>query len=471
VNGGPAQLERPNCFIAPQGRCCESLLFQTMQEVMTARYGGEDGGKGIEFVIPSNGFFDTTHANASAHGFHALNLFTDHLLQEFSVDELGMSNPFKGVMDTKRLREVLESQSATRVVPMVLLTVTNNTAAGQPVSMANIREVAAIAAEFDVPFFLDACRFAENALFVQQYEAGFRGWSIPRIVTEMARYIDGFWISLKKDGLANIGGIMCFRDKGVFWRKFSDIDTGRDVGCVIKEKQILNYGNDSYGGLSGRDILAAAVGLQEVVKQPYLDHRLQQTNEFAGALVRAGVPVVMPPGAHAVYLDMSRFFADRESCFDDFLGVGFTLELLRIYGVRACELGPFAFEWDQKSEEDRKGVLNLVRFAIPRNAYSSEHLSYAAAAVIELFKHRQCIPSVKIVRGANLHLRHFQSGLRPVPVEAPMPYICDSGDGSAVASASWARSLHREHSQHVLDLLQNAAPNVGTERRLGGADL
>lgn len=160
--------------------------------------------------------------------------------------------------------------------------------------------------------------------------------------------------------------------------------------------------------------MALAVGLHEVVNPDYLYGRISQTRDFAARLAEGGVPVVLPSGGHAVYLDMDRFFEGTDMKIDDFGGVGFTIELVRHYGIRACELGPFAFEWDQKTEEQRKGILNLVRFAIPRNAYGKEHLDYAVAAVQELYQNRSSIPKVRISRGKELRLRHFQTGLEPV---------------------------------------------------------
>ena len=160
--------------------------------------------------------------------------------------------------------------------------------------------------------------------------------------------------------------------------------------------------------------MALAVGINEVVDQSYLYNRIGQTRLLARELAKNGVPVVLPAGGHAIYIDMDRFFEGSDMKIDDFGGVGFTIELLRNYGIRACELGPFAFEWDQKNEEQRKGILNLVRFAIPRNAYSREHIDYTVAAVTELYKNRDKIPKVKITRGAELRLRHFQTGLKPV---------------------------------------------------------
>ena len=176
----------------------------------------------------------------------------------------------------------------------------------------------------------------------------------------------------------------------------------------------MTFGNDSYGGLSGRDIMAVAVGLGEVVKESYLKGRIGQVRDFTEKLTRRGVPVVLPAGGHAVYIDMDRFFEGTDMTVEDYGGVGLTIELVRHYGIRAVEIGPFAFEWDKKSPEEREKILNLVRFAVPRNVYDPTHINYTVEAVTELFKNRESIPKVKITRGGELRLRHFQSGLSPV---------------------------------------------------------
>lgn len=423
ANGGVHQLARPNFFLTPQGRCAEGLLFSAIQTVLCSEnYNVKYENPSVvvrenvtnakrKMVIPSNGFFDTTEAQAHVNNIVPLNLFSKELCNDFSIEELWSKNKFAGNIDLERLVEVIESEGAENI-PLILLTITNNTAAGQPVSMENIRECSKIAKKYDIPMFFDAARFAENSWFIKEFESGYADKSIPSIVKEMFSYVDGFTISLKKDGLANIGGFLCFRDKGVFHRKFSR--NGNDVGVLIKEKQILNYGNDSYGGLSGRDVMAASAGLYAVVKTPYLQRRVNQTRTFAEKLAKNGVPVVLPSGGHAVYIDMTKFFEGTDMKIDDFGGVGFVIELIRLFGIRACELGPFAFEWDKKTDAERKGILNYVRFAIPRNMYNDEHINYSVAAITELYNNKHLIPKVEILRGKELHLRHFQSGLNPI---------------------------------------------------------
>jgi len=404
VNGGAYQLERPNAFICPQGRAAEHLLFFTLIQVLRERDG--DGGS---YFVPNNGHFDTTRANIAAAGMEPVNFYAGDVTSDFPAEEMETRNPFKGDMDTERL-EAFIKEKGTEAIPLIYVTVTNNTVAGQPVSLKNIKAVKTIADRYDIPLFLDACRFAENAFFIQSFEKGYEGKSARAIVQEMFSLADGFTISFKKDGLANIGGGLFFRDRGRFHTKYS---IREDIGVRLKEKQILTFGNDSYGGLSGRDIMALAVGLQEVVREPYLRERVLQTRYLARGFADQGVPVILPAGGHAVYIDMDQFFADTDIRTGDFGGVGFTIELIRRYAVRAVELGPFAFEWDQRPEGQREKVLNLVRFAIPRNMYAKGHMDYCIEAVGELYRNRESIPKVRITRGAELRLRHFQTGLEP----------------------------------------------------------
>jgi tryptophanase len=404
VNGGVYQLKRPNAFIVPQGRCAEHLLFSTIAPLLRNKYPKK------EFYIPNNGHFDTTEANIIANQIHPINFFSANFFEDFPVDQINIKNPFKGNMDVKRLCEFIEEKGVD-AIPLIYLTITNNTAAGQPVSMKNVKEVSQVAHESDIPLFFDACRYAENAYFIKEFEEHYKNISILGIVKELFTLVDGFTISFKKDGLANMGGGLFFRDKGVFHKKFSGEG---DIGIKLKEKQILTFGNDSYGGLSGRDIMALAAGLYEVIKGPYLRERINQIRDFARKLAENGVPVVLPPGGHAVYINMDKFFMGTKTKVEDFKGVGFTIELVRHYGIRAAELGPFAFEWDNKTAEEREGVLNFVRFAVPRNVYNANHINYAVAAITELYKNRDKIPKVTISRGAKLRLRHFQSGLQPL---------------------------------------------------------
>lgn len=409
-NGGAAQMERPNTFIMPQGRAAESVLFAMVSKILGERHPGKN------FTIPSNGHFDTTEGNIKQMGSTPRNCFDKQLLWEVPEGGVYEKNPFKGNMDTAKL-EALIQEAGPENVPLVYTTITNNTVCGQPVSMANIRESSRIAHKYGIPFMLDAARWAENCYFIKVNEEGYGDKSIFAIAKELFSYCDGFTASLKKDGHANMGGILAFRDKGLFWKNFSDFDAEgnvvTDVGILLKVKQISSYGNDSYGGMSGRDIMALASGLYECGRVEYLKERVEQCEYLAQGFYKNGVKgVVLPAGGHGVYINMDEFF-DGKRGHQSFAGAGFSLELIRRYGIRVSELGDFSMEYDLKTPEQQKEVCNVVRFAINRSQLSREHLDYVIAAVTELYKDRKSIPNMKITLGHKLPMRHFHAFLEP----------------------------------------------------------
>ena len=409
-NGGAAQMERPNTFIMPQGRAAESVLFAMVSKILGERHPGKN------FTIPSNGHFDTTEGNIKQMGSTPRNCFDKQLLWEVPEGGVYEKNPFKGNMDTAKL-EALIQEAGPENVPLVYTTITNNTVCGQPVSMANIRESSRIAHKYGIPFMLDAARWAENCYFIKVNEEGYGDKSIFAIAKELFSYCDGFTASLKKDGHANMGGILAFRDKGLFWKNFSDFDAEgnvvTDVGILLKVKQISSYGNDSYGGMSGRDIMALAAGLYECGRVEYLKERVEQCEYLAQGFYKNGVKgVVLPAGGHGVYINMDEFF-DGKRGHQSFAGAGFSLELIRRYGIRVSELGDFSMEYDLKTPEQQKEVCNVVRFAINRSQLSREHLDYVIAAVTELYKDRKSIPNMKITLGHKLPMRHFHAFLEP----------------------------------------------------------
>ncbi len=412
-NGGAAQMERPNTFIVPQGRCAESLLFSIVSQILAKRHPGKN------FMIPSNGHFDTTEGNIKQMGSTPRNCFDKELLWEVPEGGTYAKNPFKGNMKVDKLKELIEEYGPENI-PMIYTTITNNTVCGQPVSMANVREVSKVAREYDIPYMFDAARWAENCYFIKANEEGYADKSIFEIAKELFSYCDGFTASLKKDGHANMGGVIAFRDKGAFWRKFSDFDADgnliTDVGITLKVKQISAYGNDSYGGMSGRDIMALAAGLYECGRADYLKERVEQCEYLAQGFYKAGIPVVLPAGGHGVYLDMDKFFDNKRSP-ETFAAEGFSLELIRRYGIRVSELGNYSMEYDLKTPEQQKEVVNVVRFAINRSQLSQEHLDYVIAAVTELYKDRESIPNMKITMGHSLPMRHFHAFLEPYPHE------------------------------------------------------
>lgn len=409
-NGGSAQMERPNTFIIQQGRAAESVLFELVKNILNSREPGKT------YTIPSNGHFDTTEGNIKQMGSIPRNLYNKELLWEVPEGGKYEKNPFKGNMDTEKLEELI-TKLGPENVPLVYTTITNNTVCGQPVSMANLRECSRIAHKYDIPYMFDAARWAENAYFIKVNEEGYQDKSINEIAQEMFSYCDGFTASLKKDGHANMGGVLAFRDKGLFWKKFSDFNEDgsvkTDVGILLKVKQISSYGNDSYGGMSGRDIMALASGLYEASKFEYLDARVKQCEYLAQGFYKAGIKgVVLPAGGHGVYINMDEFF-DNKRAPETFAGQGFSVELIRRYGIRTAELGNYSMEYDLKTPEQQKEVANVVRFAVNRSQLSKEHMDYVIAAVKALYEDRATIPNIKIVKGHNLPMRHFHAFLEP----------------------------------------------------------
>lgn len=384
-----ANLDRryPNTFLFHQGRAAENALFTTLRRLLPAR---EDG---RPHVIPSNGHFDTTEANIEANGIEARNLFCAELEDEASTFR------FKGNMDTEALARLIETDGDR--IPLVYITVTNNTGGGEPVSMANIRAVRDLTRQAGIPMFIDACRFAENAWFIRRNEAGYRDIPIPAIVHEMFHYADGFTISFKKDGISNMGGGLVLKEGGLFvgrYRAFPD---------RITDYQILVEGHPTYGGLTGRDIKALVEGLRTVVREDYLTHRISQVQAFGERLRAYGVPIVTPVGGSAVYLRVDDFFADTGVASDGFPGISLTA-LLLLMGHRFCELGHFAFgKWD--GEREQRPEVNYVRAAVPRLVYEEADLANAAEAVGKLYAVRDSIPPVAVTYGRDLTLRHFKS--------------------------------------------------------------
>lgn len=411
-NGGSAQLERPNTFIIQQGRAAESVLFEMVKKIMAQRAPGN------VFTIPSNGHFDTTEGNIKQMGSIPRNLYNKELLWEVPEGGRYDRNPFKGDMDVNKLIELIETAGPENV-PLIYTTITNNTVCGQAVSMKSIRDTAKVAEKYDIPLMFDAARWAENAYFIKMNEEGYADKTIAEIATEMFSYCDGFTMSAKKNGHANMGGMLAFRDRGRFWRKFSDFNEDgtvkTDVGVLLKVKQISCYGNDSYGGMSGRDIMALTAGLYEECSFNYQDERVKQCEYLAQGFYKAGVKgVVLPAGGHGVYVNMDKFF-DGKRGHDTFAGEGFSLELIRRYGIRVSELGDYSMEYDLKTPEQQAELCNVVRFAINRSQLSQEHLDYVIAAVKALYEERESIPNMKITWGKNLPMRHFHAFLEPYP--------------------------------------------------------
>jgi len=359
-------------FVIPthQGRAAERILFSIMCK---------EGD-----IVPNNTHFDTTRANVEYQGAKAVDL----AIPEGKVAEA--IHPFKGNLDTGALEELI-TEVGTERIPLIMITVTNNSLGGQPVSMANIREVAAIARRYGIPLYFDACRFAENAFFIKLREEGYGDLTVKEIVAEMFSYADGCTMSAKKDGLANIGGFLCTNEEALAQQE--------------KDILILTEGFPTYGGLAGRDLEAIAVGLEEVLHEDYLEYRLASTRYLGEHIAREGVPIVQPPGGHAIYIDARAMLPHIQVL--QFPGQALACELYLEAGIRSVEIGSVMFgKAEPDGGEELPADMELVRLAIPRRAYTQSHVDYVVEAIINVFERRQDI------RGLNLtwqapYLRHF----------------------------------------------------------------
>jgi tryptophanase len=362
-------------FLFHQCRAAEHALFTQIGR----------GKKGL--VIPSNGHFDTTHANIEMNGIEAL-------------DIVSKNNPdFLGNMDLNELEKLLKEKN--KSVPLVYCTITNNTMAGQPVSVDNIGGISYFSKKHKKPFFLDACRFAENAWFIKENEHP--ELTISEIVHETFSLCDGFTISLKKDGLANMGGALCVKKDTVLFDEYPDILDN------LRDHQICTEAHPTYGGMSGRDIMIVVEGLKTVIMQEYLDSRILQVRAFGDYLDELGIPVVKPFGGHAVYVDIDKFFEGTTMRREDFGGIALSA-LLLLNGPRVCELGAFAFgSYDPKTGKETFPPFNYVRIAIPRNKYEIADLFYAADCIKNLYDKRDELPRAVCVYGKEKTLRHFKA--------------------------------------------------------------
>jgi tryptophanase len=342
-------------------------------------------------VVPANSHFDTTRANVEHTGAQALDL----LIPE-GRDPV-RDHPFKGNIDLEALENCLKTHGRERV-PLVLLTVTNNSGGGQPVSLENIRAAREIARRHGVPLFLDACRFAENAYFIKLRGPGQSSRPVRDIAREMFALADGCTMSAKKDGLVNIGGFLGLNDD--------------DLAARARNLSILIEGFPTYGGLAGRDLEAMAQGLHEVLEEDYLNYRFISTAYLGRHLQEAGVPILLPIGGHAVYLDARRFVPHIEP--HNFPAQALACELYLEAGIRGVEIGSLMFgQPDPKTGLPRPVAMELVRLAIPRRVYTQSHVDYVVEAIQEVFQHRDRIRGLEITSEAPF-LRHFTAHLRPV---------------------------------------------------------
>ena len=360
-----------------QGRAAERILFSIMCK------------KGD--IIPNNTHFDTTRANIEFHGVEAVDLPVAEARQP------ALQHPFKGNVDTRALRELIERVGPGKI-PLAMITVTNNSGGGQPASMANIREVKQILTPYHIPLYLDACRFAENAYFIKLREEGYAQKSVKEIAREMFSYADGCTMSAKKDGLANIGGFLCTNDD--------------KLAAQERNLLILTEGFPTYGGLAGRDLEAIATGLEEVLHEDYLQYRIASVKYLGNHIAAEGVPIVQPPGGHAIYIDAKAMLPHIPP--SQYPGQALVSELYLEGGIRSVEIGSVMFaRKDPKTGEEIPAPMELVRLAIPRRVYTQSHIDYVVEAVLQVYDRRDQIRGMRIVEEAPF-LRHFTARFEPV---------------------------------------------------------
>jgi tryptophanase len=360
-----------------QGRAAEKILFAIM------------GGAGK--IIPNNSHFDTTRANIEVSGAEAVDLPVKEALTPSLVQD------FKGNMDITALERLLKQKGRDQV-PLVMMTVTNNACAGQPVSMGCIRRVSELCRSYRIPFFIDACRFAENAWFIKTREPGCKGRSVRQLAAEMFSYADGCTMSGKKDGLVNIGGFLALNDDAVAQK-------ARNI-------LIVTEGFPTYGGLAGRDLEAFAQGLEEVLDEDYLRYRIRSVAYVVEKLDRLGVPVFKPAGGHAVYLDAAAFLPHLPA--EAFPGQALACALYLEGGIRSCEIGSVMFgRRDPAGGAFLPAAMELVRLAIPRRVYTQSHMDYVVECIGALHARRESVRGVRILQEPPL-LRHFTALFEPL---------------------------------------------------------
>lgn len=359
-----------------QGRAAEKILFSIL------------GGKGKYFV--SNTLFDTTRANIEFSGATGI----DCICEEGKHPTIPA--PFKGNMDVAALQKVIAEKGAENI-PLCIITVTNNSGGGQPVSMQNIRDVKAVCTQHHIPLFIDACRFAENAYFIKLRDSVYADKSVKEIALEMFSYADGCTMSAKKDAFANIGGFLALHNEA--------------LAQQCRNLLIMTEGFPTYGGLAGRDLEAIAIGLHEVLDEHYLQYRIRSMEYLTQKLVAAGVPVMQPAGGHAVYLDAKAFLPHIPAA--QYPGQALAGALYLQGGIRSVEIGSLMFGKYDTHKNLIPAPLELVRLAIPRRVYTQSHIDYVAEVILEVFAHRDEIKGLQIIEEAPT-LRHFTAKLKPV---------------------------------------------------------
>jgi tryptophanase len=361
-------------FPTHQGRAAEKILFSVI------------GGEGK--IIPNNTHFDTTRANIEFTKTKAIDL----VIQEGKNPLI--EHPFKGNMDLIRLENLFLENKGN--IPLCMITITNNSGGGQPVSMKNIRDTKDLCDSYGIPLFLDACRFAENAYFIKTREFGYENVAIVDIVKEMFSYSDGCTMSAKKDAIVNMGGFLAFNDDTI-------ADPVRNLG-------ILTEGYPTYGGLAGRDLAAIAQGLKEVVQEDYLEYRIESTRYLGESLIEAGIPVVRPIGGHAVYIDAEAMLPHIP--YYEFPAQSLACALYLEGGVRGVEIGSVMFGGiDPSTGKERFAEMELLRLAIPRRVYTKSHIDYVIEILTKINLQKDLLKGIHITKEPPF-LRHFTAEMQ-----------------------------------------------------------
>lgn len=357
-----------------QGRGAENVLFQVLIEPG-------------QYVL-GNMHFDTTRAQIGLKGGYPVDLVCSE------AHDPGDLSPFKGNIDREALEEFI-LEKGRESIAFILLTITCNSVGGQPVSLENIRETREVAEKYNLPLFMDAARFSENAYFIKEREKGYSHLSIEEIVRETFSYVDGCTLSAKKDGLVNIGGFIGLRERALYQR--------------AREVLIAYEGFSTYGGLAGRDLEALSQGLKEVVCQDYLEHRLHQVRYLGERLKEESIPILEPVGGHAVYIDAGAFLPHLSQ--DELPGQSLVVELYREGGIRSVEIGTVMAGRDPKTRENRRPHLELVRLALPRRVYTDAHLDHVALTTGKIASFKERLRGLTFVEEPSI-LRHFTALFR-----------------------------------------------------------
>ncbi|MBS29696.1 MAG: tyrosine phenol-lyase [Candidatus Marinimicrobia bacterium] len=365
-------------YILPthQGRASERILFSTLCK---------EGD-----IVPNNTHFDTTKANILFQGSKPVDLIDEEYKNTQSIF------PFKGNMSVKKLEKLLSTSDLTKI-PLIMLTITNNSGGGQPVSMENISQVSKVAKKYNIPLYIDACRFAENAYFIKQREKKYKNWTIKKIVQKIFSYADGCTMSAKKDAIVNIGGFLCTNND--------------EVAEKNKNLLILTEGFPTYGGLAGRDLEAIAIGLNEAMDIDYLNYRVKSIEYLGNKLLDNNIPILQPTGGHAIYIDASLFLKHINK--NRFPGQALACELFIAGGIRCSEIGSLMFGGIDENGKEYFSDNELVRLAMPRRTYTQSHIDYVIEVIIDVYKRRKNIRGLKIIEQSK-YLRHFTAKLKKV---------------------------------------------------------